>query len=179
MILVTGFGSFGEVTDNPTAALVRALSGRRVRGRTVVGTVLPVSYGEGLDLARRWVTRLRPELVVGFGVAVSRDRVDVESVAYNQTHRDRADVVGEAPGVLEPLGPDAVRATLDVHGLADALDARVSEDAGRYVCNAWLYRMVRAFPEVPLTFVHVPPEGVEVERVLSGLDRFLGRAPLV
>ena len=43
---------------------------------------------------------------------------------------------------------------------AGALGGVVSEDAGRYVCNAWLYRTVCALgSEIPVLFLHIPPAG--------------------
>jgi hypothetical protein len=65
-----------------------------------------------------------------------------------------------------------VDATIDVHRLALALGANVSDDAGRYVCNAWLYRVARGFP-APVGFVHVPPSGLDPAILLAGLRALL------
>lgn len=169
-ILVTGFGPFLDVTDNPSAELVRALDGRRVGKRLVIGRVLPVSYGAGIDEVLCLAVEHRPRLVLGFGVARSRDRVEVERVG-----RRVGGEVPDAEGVVYSSngpGPEQVPATLDISALARALDAGISEHAGSYVCNAWAYR-VPLHCGVPAAFVHVPPTGLEPERVLKALEILL------
>lgn len=169
MILVTGFGAFPGVVDNPTATLVRAVDGRSVRGRPVIGRVLPVAYERGPDEAVATARSAGAALVVGLGVAVGRERVAVEARAVRVC--EGPDVDGWCPEVPGD-GPEVVRSTLDVPALAAALGADVSHDAGRYVCNAWLYRVTRAL-DVPVGFVHVPPAGLHPERLLTGLRALL------
>jgi pyrrolidone-carboxylate peptidase len=52
--LVTGFGPFLDVVDNPSGALARALDGSRIGPWRVVGMELPVSTARApaLSLAR-------------------------------------------------------------------------------------------------------------------------------
>jgi pyrrolidone-carboxylate peptidase len=80
-------------------------------------------------------------------------------------------------GVAAPrqskVGPAEVRATLDVEALAEALGAGVSDDAGAYVCNAWLYAVTRGLPGVPVGFVHVPDQGMPEDQLLAGLARLV------
>ncbi len=173
-VLVTGFGAFPGVPRNPTAELAAALDGVRVAGHTIVGRVLPVSFQRGPDEAIALAVEHYASLVVGLGVATRRSVVCVESRGIRVAH-DRLDVDGTGICLPEPLradGPPIVEATLDVQALAGALDARVSDDAGRYVCNAWLYRVAHAL-SVPVGFVHVPPAGLAPERLQRGLAALL------
>jgi pyroglutamyl-peptidase len=169
MILVTGFGAFPGVNHNPTADLVRALNGRRVQGHTLVGEVLEVRWLQGPRRAVRLAHLLRPALVLGFGVATQRGAVCVERLAHRHLAA-RPDAAGELPPVLD--GPEVVSSSLDVQRLAEALDGESSEDAGRYVCNAWLYQVALAL-DVPVGFVHVPAQGLAVSRCLGALDLYL------
>lgn len=166
MVLVTGFGPFGHLADNPSAALARAVNGRRVRGHTVIGRVLPVSYARGpahtLELAR-W---LKPALILGTGVAAQRSEPAVEEVGDARLDPANTDVDGVSLDRLE--GPDSVAATVDVAALAGAIEAPRSRDAGGYVCNAWLYR-VASQAKVPVGFVHIPLAGLAPERLLAGI----------
>jgi pyrrolidone-carboxylate peptidase len=59
-----------------------------------------------------------------------------------------------------------------VDRLARALGAVLSDDAGRYVCNAWLHRVASAL-DVPVGFVHVPAEGIAAERLLDGISALI------
>ncbi len=164
MILLTGFGAFRDVTDNPAARAARALSGWRLRGHTVVSRVIPVSYARGPDHTIAVARQLRPVLVLGLGVAVARAGVEVERRAVARVQGADVD------GVTAELGPDPaeVRATIDVAALGEALGAGLSDDAGAYVCNAWLYRVTQAL-DAPVGFVHVPRDGIEPERLARGL----------
>ena len=54
----------------------------------------------------------------------------------------------------------------------------MSEDAGGYVCNGWLYRVGRALPDTPVCFVHIPPTGLAPERLLEGLRGWLSSSSL-
>lgn len=168
MILVSGFGPFPGVPDNPTAALARAIDGRRVAGETVVGIVLPVSYARGPAEVIRHAQLLGPRLVVGLGVASQRAKPCVERTGRRAANPERPDVDGVA---LDRCGdgPEIVRATADVARLAKALKAEISDDAGGYVCNAWLWTVVQALPGTPVAFVHVPPAGLPVDRLLGAL----------
>lgn len=166
MILLTGFGPFGEVDDNPSARLVRALHGAQLGGVPVRGLVLPVSYTRGPAAAIEAARTLRAQAVIGFGVAVRRSRIEVESRAVAACVGD--DIDGQCPPCPAP-GPATRAPTLDAAHLAACLGAAVSTDAGTYVCNAWLYRVPAAL-DVPAGFIHIPPQGVDPDQVRRGLE---------
>ena len=166
---MTGFGSFSGVTDNPTESLAQALNGQMFAGHEIRGVVLPVSYARGPAEAIREAREFGADLVLGFGVAVNRTDVCVERIAVFVSDGD-PDNDGETVAMSE--GPERVRATLDVDGLAGALGASLSDDAGRYVCNAWLYKVTEAL-DVPVGFVHVPAAGLTPLDVLDALRRWL------
>jgi len=174
VILVTGFGPFGEIRDNPSGRLARAVHGARLGGHTVVGLTLPVAYDRGLRMALRHASAADCAAVIGLGVAAGRSGIEVERVARNRAN-ETPDVDGVVPAIVEPGGPSEVRASADVEALAAELGAGLSDDAGAYVCNAWLYRLTRGLPGTPVAFVHVPLCGVPTERFLDGLDRWLRR----
>lgn len=165
-VLVTGFSSFPGVDDNPTAHVARAVDGQRTAHVEVVGRVLPVAWERGPQAAIDAAREVEAQWVVGLGVAVTRSVVCVERRAVC-VGNGSPDVDGACDAGLE--GPEVVAATLDCARLAEALGAELSDDAGTYVCNAWLYRVTRAL-DVPVGFVHVPAEGIDVERLLRGLD---------
>jgi len=172
-VLVTGFGAFPGVSHNPSGELARAVDGAEVDGVRVVGRVLDVSYTRGPREAIRLARSLGAALVLGTGVASSRSAVDVERRAVRAASGP-ADVDGRTRSGLR--GPAIVEATIDVARLAAALGANVSDDAGRYVCNAWLYRVARGCT-VPVGFVHVPPAGLDRALLLAGLRALLSQPP--
>jgi pyroglutamyl-peptidase len=169
-ILVTGFGPFPGVPDNPTARLVRGLDGRSYGGAAVRAAVLDVSYDRAARQVRAAVAAGGwPRLVLHFGVAVGATGVRVEARAVNRKEAAVADVDGElgAAASIDPARPlDAALVTaVDVAGLVAALNASgisagPSDDAGRYVCNATYFQSLAWFAAegaaVPCVFVHVP-----------------------
>jgi pyrrolidone-carboxylate peptidase len=164
--LVTGFGSFLDVADNPSERLARAVDGAQVAGVPVVGRVLPVTYLGAPRLALELADGLGARGIVGLGVARGRVGVWVEAVG----RRRCVALPDNAGSVLEELGegPDEVAATLNPDNLAALLGAAVSRDAGGYVCNAWAW-WVPQYAKVPAAFVHLPAEGMEADRLLQAL----------
>lgn len=174
-VLVTGFGPFLSVVDNPAARL--AMQVHDPGGRPPVhGLVIPVSYQRGPDLAIAVALRLGVSLVIGLGVATSRQRATVERCAslcidpqladVDEVRRDRVDDDSGAPAWVE--------ASLAVDRLAEAMGVDVSEDAGGYVCNAWLYRVSRALEgRAEVGFVHLPPQGLSPEELRQGIAAVL------
>jgi len=172
MILVTGFGPFLKVSDNPSGRLALSLDGRTLAGHKVVGRVLPVSYERAPALTLALVGEQGVfSLVLGTGVATTRTTACVESVAHAECGQ-QPDVDGQC---MLQLGHKEVASTLDAARLADCLGAELSSDAGGYVCNAWLYRVAAALPQTAVGFVHVPSDGVAVEPFAAGLERFLAQ----
>lgn len=167
-LLVTGFGSFPGVSDNPTAALARAADGLQVDGRPVVGRVLEVSYAAGLQDMLRAARALDAIGVIGLGVSGRSPRVQVETVAVNQTRPDRPDAVGACPADLGP-GPERLELPWNPDPLVRVLDGERSVDAGRYVCNAWLYAAL-VHLQIPAVFVHVPPTGMDAGRLRGAVE---------
>lgn len=166
-ILVLGFGTFGDVPDNPSASLARAVHGRAAGPATLHGFEMPVSYRRSHALTLERVQALRPALVLGIGVAVNRPRAMVEGVAVNRVAAGRPDVDGHAPRWLGD-GPDTM-ASADAWLLSIALGVDISPDAGRYVCNAWLYQSLRS--RLRAGFLHVPATGFDSESLVDGLGR--------
>ena len=65
-------------------------------------------------------------------------------------------------------GPDKVYSAWDVEAFASLLGGQRSDDAGDYVCNAWLYGVQRQL-SVPVGFLHVPERGLDPGRLTEAL----------
>jgi pyroglutamyl-peptidase len=165
-ILVVGFGPFVGVAENPAAALARGVDGLRGPALEVVGRELPVSYARAPELTREWASALAADLVLGIGVASRRVLPQVERFGRRRAGDPRADADGERLTELAPDGPD-VFASPASGAVARALGVGTSDDAGVYVCNAWLYRTLRS--GLPVAFLHVPPAGFPAAQLESGL----------
>lgn len=172
-LLVVGFGPFLEVLDNPAARLARACDGGRAGAHLVVGRDMPVTWFGAVERVVALQAQHDAALVLGVGVARGRELAWVERAGFRRVDGRTPDVDGVVLDDLDPLGPARRDATLDADALAQALGVGVSEDAGRYVCNAFLYLAPAALP-VPVGFLHIPPAGFPPERLLAGLARLVG-----
>jgi pyrrolidone-carboxylate peptidase len=126
-------------------------------GHTVLGLVLEVSHRTAHVQTLQMIQAHQPDLVLGFGVAVDRLEVTVERFAWRKLG-ERPDVNGEVLPL--PNGPGRLNVSVPAQQLADALGGQVSVDAGNYVCNGWLYRMLLSAPDACIGFVHLPPAGL-------------------
>ena len=164
-ILVFGFEPFLEFDENPTQLLVQRLDARTFKGRRVTGVVLPVDYeGAGRSITRA-IDRVKPELVIGFGLAAGREKVTPEKIALNYRFAEKGDNAGRkmTGSPIEASGPDGLFTNLPVEGLVASLNehgipASLSLSAGSYVCNNAMFVIVREARRRGFAggFVHVP-----------------------
>ncbi|MBS1706997.1 MAG: hypothetical protein JST40_14115 [Armatimonadetes bacterium] len=149
-IILTGFGPFGNIEDNPSSHLARAL-GAEYHTRL---EILEVSF-EAVD---RFLEEVGEDFdaLMSLGVAANRNSVCLERRARNEIGT-QLDVLGRTrESKIAPTGRD-LSATLWGRGDAKHRLVRYSKDAGTYLCNYLLYESLRRFPEKKVGFVHVVP----------------------
>lgn len=165
-VLVTGFEPFDGDARNPSQEIARALHGREILGRSVVGAVLPCVFGTSVHTLRALLRAHRPELVVCFGVANGRTEITPERVAINVDDARIADNAGNQPvdARVARNGPVAYWSRLPIKAIVAALrageyPASVSQTAGTFVCNHVFYGLMHALrwqTAVRGGFIHVP-----------------------
>ncbi|GAB4515816.1 MAG: pyroglutamyl-peptidase I [Roseibium sp.] len=163
-ILVTGFSPFPGAPVNPTERLIRRLPlriGQGSGGVRFAFRVLPTTWAGRTDVTERLRNDIRPDAIVHFGVDGSRRTINIETRAVNRAVRVRPDAEGKAP--LRPeltLATERSRvSTLPANALrlaaaSTSVPARLSRDAGTYLCNATLWDSIGS--GIPSIFVHVP-----------------------
>jgi len=167
MILVTGFEPFGHHVDNPAREIAKAVDGRRIGGREVRGSVLPVHHADAAAAVERLLAELDPLAVVHLGLAEGRARIGLERVAINMLDYPIPDAGGYR-AVDEPCvvgGPDAYVSTLPLRSILAALTAEgipafISNGAGTYLCNQTLYATLHLVAprrrRARVGFLHLP-----------------------
>lgn len=169
---MTGFGPFDAIQDNPARSLALAVDGAFAAGVEIRGAEMPVSYARSVAVTVARIAALSPRAVLGVGVAADRSAAMIERGAGRRVTTQRADIDGVIAPALPP-GPERLPSG-PVVDLARALDVALSDDAGCYVCNAWLYRMLLE-AAVPVVFLHVPMSGYPAERLVQALGQVWGR----
>ena len=180
-ILVTGFGPFLGVTENPSFEALRPLEGAVIGQSRIVTAQLDVTYAGAPEQLEAAIRRTRPDLVLCLGVAGDA-AIRLESTARNQDTAASADTAGEvrqgrtiradAPASLPTRLPLAkLRAALR----ADGFEVLDSEDAGGYLCNHVFYELLTRRPTGIAGFIHVPPMAPpwDLPRLTRALRRIL------
>jgi pyroglutamyl-peptidase len=166
-VVLAGFGPFPGVPFNPSAVLVRALARRRrpAFAKIVISTHVFATRYAAVDRDLAKLAAKKPDLILIFGVATRRRYLSIETRARNARsvlyadaggHRPaRATIAPGEPGALRGAGPfrrmlGAVRGT--------GVPARLSRDAGRYLCNYAYWRALEGARETStlVQFIHIP-----------------------
>ena len=151
--------------------LVRHLARRVRRSRRPVSltvAVLATEWRRAPDEVARLAAETCPHVALHFGVAASTPGLRIETLAENEATL-QADACGWVPTTsrLSSRGPATQASTFPSAAILARLaelgiPAEASSDAGRYLCNAVLYRSLtsaRREKAQRLTgFVHIPAE---------------------
>jgi len=168
-ILVFGFEKFGGLTSNPSQLVVEELAreNQPVSGYQLVPCVLPTEYAASAQLIESLILENDPFIVLGLGVAASRQSICLERFALNIDDVDVKDNAGclRVGKVIETNGPAALTTTADLSPILKKLTDRripatISNHAGTYVCNHAYYRALRKLQlenrKTDCLFVHLP-----------------------
>jgi pyroglutamyl-peptidase len=168
-VLLTGFGPFPGAPFNPTTALAERLAARRrpaFADIERVAHVFQTSYAAVERELPALIKRVRPDVVLLFGVATRSKYLRIETRARNARSPLFPDVAGERPsGALIDLGEPVTRSgrapqrALLAAVRAQRLPVRLSHSAGRYLCNFayWRALALTGGSSAPLVqFIHAP-----------------------
>lgn len=149
--LVTGFGPFLQIKENPSGRLAQE-SGRK-------HAVLEVAF-RAVDEFIDGIDADSFDRLVMVGVAATRQFITPELFARNH-YAPIPDVHGEVRELeIEPGAPLLVASTLwapeRLCWAYPGHPTRTSCDAGGYLCNYIAYRALRRFPEKHVGFLHIP-----------------------
>jgi pyroglutamyl-peptidase len=196
-ILITGFGPFPGAPFNPTMPLVERLTRLRRPAFDDVelsSHIFHVTYATVDRELPGLLTKHRPHALLMFGLAARTPHLRIETRARNAITTIWPDADGTrvrkgsiAPGAdARMLGPHTAK--LQRAALATGIDARLSRDAGSYLCNYLSWRAIEAThhnngPPRLAAFVHVPllardgtariPGGITLELLVDAGEAML------
>jgi len=169
IIVVTGFGLFRDYTVNASWEAVKGLPEIWTDDQnTLIIEEIPVEY-EFIqkNVPEKWEDQ-RPDFVVHVGVSSLAKAVTLETQAHNDGY-EKPDVKSCYPhaNCCLPTGSQILKSSLDLQQLCNSVnltstetglgvEACLSEDAGRYLCDFSYYKSLHAMKGRSL-FIHVPP----------------------
>ena len=168
-ILVTGFGPFPGAPFNPTTPLVKRLTQLRrpaLDGVKLTGHIFHVTYQTVDRELPELIAQLNPQALLMFGLATRSAHLRIETRARNAVTTHLPDADGNRAQKTSIMrGADAVSfgphaANLLHAARATGIDARLSRDAGAYLCNYLSWRAIEVTrrncgPHL-IAFVHIP-----------------------
>ncbi|HEY9217675.1 MAG TPA: hypothetical protein VIO94_06480 [Phenylobacterium sp.] len=164
-LLICGFGAFPQAPRNPAQAAIEALSevGWSPDGALVRYLVLPVAWRGSAEAVLAQLAAESVDAVLVVGVAVSAQSFHVERLGRNRAALQKADDLGDVWSIetVSTAGADELRVTAPVRSMVTAIErlglpAELSDDAGDYLCNFTLYRLLEAQAAPAVGFLHVP-----------------------
>jgi len=166
-VLITGFGPFPGVADNPSSWLVETLAKQHSAADFKLDArVLPTEW-ENVALIHRLYEAVQPHVMIHFGVSEDLPVFAIERSAHNRV-APRTDARGATPEgrKIREGGPPRFdtlfpAAKLAAHLRRRGVAARTSRSAGAYLCNFLYYHSLdwalRQETVPPALFVHIPP----------------------
>ena len=169
-VLITGFGPFPGMRNNPSAGFTRAMA-RAPFGPSSIAVdahVFAVTYAAVDHDLPRLLRKLRPNLIVMLGVASRAATIRVEARARNRSRLTCPDAERRPPraAISTPQRPShrtksIAPGKLVAHLRHAGCDARVSRDAGAYLCNYLYWRALETDAtrsgNMQAIFIHIPP----------------------
>ncbi|KAG1673962.1 hypothetical protein FOA52_015718 [Chlamydomonas sp. UWO 241] len=173
--VLTGFGKFFDVEDNPTTKLIEWLSTDLEGGSDNFNLLAGVVLGVSGEDVREWLPRLssllasepRPVVLLSLGVAKA-ECFRLETTAFNKAcfrcpdergWQPQASCIDEALPLDYPVACPLPLERIHVNLLGSGFRVELSSDPGRFVCNYLYYATstaAAARPHCYSLFVHVP-----------------------
>lgn len=162
-ILLYGFGLYDNHAENISGELVEGM--QLMRG--VHRKVFDVRFDRSMFIDA--VDACDPDVIIGLGQSARSRRIRVERKAVN-----RMGERGDVPGPISREGPDHFFMSLDI---PRDNRARVSYDAGIYVCNFSMYVIAQHVRTggTRVGFIHLPKRH-DREEAASFVEQTIHRA---
>ena len=142
--IVTYFEPFGGRTTNASREVVSLLNGYQTKELPVSWSKIPLIIDELLSN--------EPDYLFLVGEAGSYKEITIERTAHNISNgKDNEDVNRENSMIING-GPNELITIFDL----SKLNYRISDDAGKYLCNYTYYLALSKSKNTKVLFIHLP-----------------------
>ncbi|MEL7542669.1 MAG: hypothetical protein AAGJ70_02725 [Pseudomonadota bacterium] len=169
-VLITGFGPFPGVPRNISGEIAEAWAAAQAGAAPdrmdVLPFVLPTEWQRAPRAIADCIRSMQPHIALHLGVSARAEGIVLERTAYNACD-GRVDEAGHAQraGCLDVDAPERIETRAPVSELraalvTDGLRATVSDDPGRYLCNAVYHASLTCSQRTGVPhhalFIHLP-----------------------
>lgn len=165
-MLVTGFGPFRNITENPSSILAARLSDQH--------RILPVTYPAVESFAKS-VREIDADVILCLGLNARLEEPAFELYAHNQIGTEAGSSGRKhTRTVIRKSGPKTLGQTLASPEQLLTLPMKTSFTPGDYLCNFLLYSLLVRYPERKIGFVHIPLfERMSLEKQVTKLEELI------
>ncbi|CAF2609007.1 unnamed protein product [Rotaria sp. Silwood2] len=181
VVLITGFGPFRSVLQNPSWQVAKALK-MYLEWKCPIHIILEEIHVTYDDVSTRipdyWL-KYNPTLVIHIGVAVGAKEVQIERCACNDDYcyKDNNGCLPEAGRCVKRDAPETLTTHLPIDDICAQVQRRtnipviVSDDAGRFLCEFIYYQSLFIDPKRTV-FIHIPEldENYRVENLAETIQ---------
>ncbi len=176
--IITGSETFGKYITNPTKYLALSANGKVISGYKIHSLLFPsvVYVPEGSENPGETIVRKAKEIganaIISFGMSSGVKGLQLERTGTNWIYNEKYLTASENNRPLDNSRKEKERIQAKLShwdlGKMKALftkakipfEADISDDAGGYSCNSWIYRtliaMKRQRLDISYLFVHTP-----------------------
>ena len=162
-VLLTYFEPFGVDKINASAEIITSLP-ERIEDMCITKMMLPVVYPTAGDIIVSEALKGKYDMIIAFGQYAGANEIRLECTAQNVIHMPKGD---NARNIIENArisneGADTISSTFNTEAIMEALKGSsvpvdISNDAGRYLCNSVLYRLLTCNSDAKICgFIHLP-----------------------
>ncbi|XP_014209385.1 pyroglutamyl-peptidase 1 [Copidosoma floridanum] len=184
-VLVTGFGPFGPYETNPSWEAVKLLpdffkTTKESSNVNLVVVEVPVSYDHVTSKIKELYKTYTPSIILNVGVSAAATCLTIEKHACSKGYF-KPDVFNQCPKeydvdhVVLKSNCETQEVCKIINECSDEINckAKISNDAGRYLCE-YIYYQSLALGAPQVLFVHVPEERVYTsEQTAQGLLKII------
>ncbi|MFZ2150327.1 MAG: hypothetical protein WAV15_04170 [Minisyncoccia bacterium] len=174
--LITGSETFGKYLTNPTKWLALSADGKVIADHEIYSLIFPaiVLFPEGEQNPGEVIVKKAQEIgadvIISFGMASEAKGFRLERYGINWINNEKYLTSFENNKPLDPSRPEKEKLQTNLSAwntenmqklFAEAnipFESKISEDAGEYACNSWVYRTLLAAKKeqltIPYLFVH-------------------------
>ena len=188
MIILTGFGPYGQFSTNLSSEIVKRVSLKSEKF-SLVKKIVPVSWKESIFTYRKLLSEsaFKPELVILLGIHSSK-QFHLEKFGWN--FKIGNDIENKFKlGLIKVYSPPWIKTMLDLKNIYPAIKEKThisfSSYGGLYLCNYLYYwALYLSNKEYPVIFIHAPgkgniTEGInKVEMILKAIINILFKEDL-